>query len=526
VTAQSAAGSAESAAANTEADRPIRRRARIVGLDGVRGLLCLSIAITHVSGYYSKNTAELWKSNVFGFSLVYFFVLSGFLLFLPYVRNVVAERSSARMPNVRDYAVHRFARIMPAYLVIFLIVNFVLQLSYVHNAALTPDDTRTGVGVITDVGELLANLTLVQTYFPAYIQTGIGPSWSLTLEYAFYISLPLLGLAVFRMRKRSARNPFVLAMLAPGILLGVGLVGRALIPVVNRYAGTTDFLLLNWGPNIAAVFTKSILTNADNFAMGMFAAIVFVAIEHGALPERISRRVRMLSAAAILPSLVVSAAFFGIAVQFVTAGVGVVAALMILVVVVPLARGEQSRLARFLDVRPIRYVGEISLSAYLWHFPMLLLLGRLGWMAGDTLPGMLYNIVVLLAVTILAATVTYYLIEKPAMNYAKRVRPNKAPAVASGPKLTAAATYGSGQGFVDQPCVSVGALGTEQSGTHPVHDVGRRGTAIGVHRDHRTAEAAPEADPLVGQVWEGVPLRQTESDAPPQRSAKHQVDAV
>ena len=439
MTNQSTAGSTESEATRSQSAPPIGRRARIVGLDGVRGLLCLSIAITHVTGYYSRHTAAAWKTEVFGFSLVYFFVLSGFLLFLPYVRNAVAERSSAHMPNVRDYAVHRIARIMPAYLAIFLIVNFVLRLSYVTNAALTPDDARTGIGVITDPWELLANLALVQTYFPSYIQTGIGPSWSLTLEYAFYVSLPLLGFALFRLRKRSTRNPFVLAMVAPGILLAVGLVGRALIPVVNRDAGTADFILLNWGPNIASVFTKSILTNADNFAMGMLAAIVFVAIERGALPERFSRRVRMLSAAAILPVLVVSALFFAIAVGFVTAGVGVVAALMILVVVVPLARGEKSKLATFLDVRPIRYVGEISLSAYLWHFPMLLLLGRLGWMAGDNLPGMLRNIVVLLAVTILAATVTYFGIEKPAMNYAKRLRAKKASSIPSEPTLAAAA---------------------------------------------------------------------------------------
>ena len=44
------------------------------------------------------------------------------------------------------------------------------------------------------------------------------------------------------------------------------------------------------------------------------------------------------------------------------------------------------------------WVGEISLSAYLWHFPLLLLLGQLGWMAGDTLPGMVSNIVVLGAI--------------------------------------------------------------------------------------------------------------------------------
>ena len=392
----------------------------------MRGLLCMSIAITHVTGYYSKHTASVWKTNAFGFSLVYFFVLSGFLLFLPYVRNIVAERSSARMPDVRDYAMHRFARIMPCYVVIFLIVNYFLRLSYVQNAAIVPDDTRTGLGMITEPWKLLANLTLMQTYFPQYLETGIGPSWSLTLEYAFYLSLPLLGLALFAMRKRSSRNPFVLAMLAPTILLGVGLVGRAVMPFVDHYGGTRNFVLLNWGPNIAAVFAKSFLTNADNFAMGMFAAIVFVAIERGALPERISRRVRTFSVVAILPVLVASALVFAVAAEFSTFGIGIVAGLMVLVVVVPLARGEKSRLARFLDVRPIRYVGEISLSAYLWHFPILLLLGRLGLMAGDTLSGMLYNIAVLLTATILAATVTYYLVEKPAMNYVKKRRTQKA----------------------------------------------------------------------------------------------------
>jgi peptidoglycan/LPS O-acetylase OafA/YrhL len=98
---------------------------------------------------------------------------------------------------------------------------------------------------------------------------------------------------------------------------------------------------------------------------------------------------------------------------------------MVLVIVAPLARHQKSRLAKGLDFKPIRFVGEISLSAYLWHFPVLLVLGRVGWMAGDTLGGMLINIVLVLACTILAGAITYYLVEKPVMNYAKRVRSKK-----------------------------------------------------------------------------------------------------
>ena len=69
------------------------------------------------------------------------------------------------------------------------------------------------------------------------------------------------------------------------------------------------------------------------------------------------------------------------------------------------------------------------------------MLGRIGWMAGDTLPGMLLNIVLALAVTILAGAITYYLIEKPAMNYAKRVRAKKKVAA---PQSAATASVASG----------------------------------------------------------------------------------
>ena len=414
-----------SAAAQEPASPPRRKRVRIIGLDGVRGALCLMIAITHVTTHYSPKTAATWQTGIFGFSLVYFFVLSGFLLFLPYVRNVVEERSVGKMPDVTDYVVHRLARIVPVYLVIFLFVNFVLRLSYIENPALQAVGTEDGTGMITDPGMLIANLTLTQTYFPAYIQTGINPSWSLTLEYAFYASLPLLGFLLFRLRKTSNRNPFMVAAVAPLILLAIGFVGRSLQPLVYANSSTTDFILLNWGPNWSAVFAKSFLTNADNFALGMLAAIVFVALEQGALRESIAKRVRMISALAILPVFLLSGVLLVVANQYATMGVSVVAALMIVVIIAPLGRGEKTKLAVWLDARPMRYVGEVSLSAYLWHFPMLLLLGKLGWMAGDNLPGMLRNIVLLLTCTILAATVTYYGIEKPGMNYAKRLRAKK-----------------------------------------------------------------------------------------------------
>ena len=127
---------------------------------------------------------------------------------------------------------------MPGYLAIFLIVNFVLQASYVDNPALQPVGTDAGTGMITDPWKLLTNLTLTQSYFPAFIQTGINPSWSLTLEYAFYASLPLLGSLLFRLRKRTSLRPYLIAAIAPALLLAIGLIGRALMPLVFAHAST------------------------------------------------------------------------------------------------------------------------------------------------------------------------------------------------------------------------------------------------------------------------------------------------
>jgi len=107
---------------------------------------------------------------------------------------------------------------------------------------------------------------------------------------------------------------------------------------------------------------------------------------------------------------------------FAFAALGVVSGLFIVVVVLPLAWGGNSRLARWIDARPFYFVGLISMSVYLWHFPLLLLLGRYGFAAGDSWGGMLRNMAVVSAVTLVVATITYYGVEKPGMNQVKRFR--------------------------------------------------------------------------------------------------------
>jgi peptidoglycan/LPS O-acetylase OafA/YrhL len=379
----------------------------------------------HICGHYSPDTASAYRTNLFGTGLIFFYVLSGFLLFLPYLRSLVRDRSEAVLPSTKNFAIHRFARIMPGYLVIFLLCNYVFSVAYVENAALQPPRTEQGTGTITDVWQLLANLTLVHSYVPQFFQTGLNPSWSLTLEFAFYASLPLMGMLLFAIRKRTSMRPFAIAFIAPALLIVIGFAGKLLVPVLMSRFQVTDPLLVDWGDNWVAVFLRSFFASADNFAFGMLAAIVVVAIERRTLSEALSRRVRLLSLIAAVPTGLVCAVLLasgGVPALFGVSGVALLAGLAILVIVAPLVRGERSAIATLLETAPFRFVGKISLSAYLWHFPVMLLLGRAGVMASDTLGGMVFNVTIGLSAAILISTVTYYVVEQPAVNWARRYR--------------------------------------------------------------------------------------------------------
>ncbi|KAA0118053.1 acyltransferase [Mycolicibacterium sp. P9-22] len=397
---------------------------RIIGLDGIRGLGCLAVVMGHVALSYSPVTHDKAFLGVLGLALILFFVLSGFLLFLPYIRRLTKDRSKAAMPDTKQYALHRFFRVFPGYLTIFLICNFVLQAAYVQNSAIQPHGTDAGTGMITDPWELLANLTLTQTYIPEYVQTGISPSWSLTLEIAFYAVLPLLGFLLFALRKRTDVKPLVLACLAPAILLAVGIVGRLFAPLVFAASGADTVMMQNWGPTWAAVFMRSFITNADLFAYGMFAAILFVAIEQGVISVPAARTIHFLCFPLLLVSFAGALVLAVKGTVFATAGIGFVSAVFIAIVVLPLARGKDSPIARFLDLKPFYFVGMISLSVYLWHYPVLLLLGRYDLAAGDSWSGMFRNVAVVAAVTILLSTITYYAVERPGLGLVKRFRKN------------------------------------------------------------------------------------------------------
>lgn len=408
--------------ATPQVDAP-KRPARILGLDGPRGFACLCVLAVHVGGHYSPQTVATYKLGLLGQGLIFFFALSGFLIFLPMVRKLFAGKP---MPNNVSYALHRLLRVFPAYLFIFLFANFVMRAVFVENAAVAERHfTDNGLGVLTDPLTLLANLTLVHSYIPSMLQTGINPSWSLSLEFAFYIALPLLTGIAFFLRKRTSIPAPILAMIPVVVMFVVGITGKLYTASRVGPSGITDPKLLDWGPNEIAVLSRSFWSLADNFTYGMLAAVVFVAIDNSMLKGAIATRMRWWTGIAMIPTAVISLKLIDDNSRWQSSTVAFGSALLILFIIVPLARGEKSALAERADWAPLSYVGMISLSVYLWHFPVLIMIGRFGWLAGDSVPGMAWNFLVIAVVSIAFGSLTYRFIEKPALTYARRFKASK-----------------------------------------------------------------------------------------------------
>ena len=202
------------------------RTRRLAGLEGPRGVGFLSVVLVHVAVHFSPGVLAATRIDFLGQALTFFFALSGFLLYMPYVRALGQGRE---MPKVTDYLRHRLLRIFPAYLAIFLFANFVLRAVYVENPLNVGwANSSEATGVITRPLELIANLTLTQTLFPGTLQTGINPSWSLTTEWGFYLAVPIIGAALFLFAKR-IRRPLLACLWPVLVLILLGVVANTLV---------------------------------------------------------------------------------------------------------------------------------------------------------------------------------------------------------------------------------------------------------------------------------------------------------
>lgn len=257
----------------------------IAVLDGVRGVAVLMVLVFHVNRLTGDN---LWSraayplatsiSTAGGTGVTLFFVLSGFLLFMPFAKVLLFK---TRRPLLRIFYMRRVLRVIPGYYVsLFLIILFM------HPEYLLRDH--------------LKNLALFLTFFmdssrETFRQIN-GPFWTLATEWQFYMLLPLIVLGIAFVVSRvpiQRRLPAVMFCLLG--IIAWGLFVRYWGFYYLKHTGET-FLVPRSTLNIVMFFSFGITGKyTEDFAVGMLISLCYIYSQHPSTDPRFARRWQHLS---------------------------------------------------------------------------------------------------------------------------------------------------------------------------------------------------------------------------------------
>ena len=257
----------------------------IVVLDGVRGVAVLMVIIFHINRVTGDN---LWDpktnplassiSTAGGTGVTLFFVLSGFLLFMPFAKALLFKTD---WPLLRVFYMRRVLRILPAYYVsLFLLILFQYP-QYLHRA---------------NFKNLLLFLTFFMDSTRATFRQINGPYWTLATEWQFYMLLPFIALGIAFIVSRVPVKKRLAAVSA--CLLGIIIWGLFI-----RYWGlyflaypTRTFLVPRSVLNVINFFLFGITGKyTEDFAVGMFISLCYMYAQHPSTDKKVVELWKRLS---------------------------------------------------------------------------------------------------------------------------------------------------------------------------------------------------------------------------------------
>ena len=336
---------------------------RIPSLDGLRAISIGLVLFWHLCG-----TSNFFPRSVFAplgdfgnLGVRVFFVISGFLItFL-----MLDEIEATGTVSLKRFYLRRSLRIFPASYVFILFVFLSSRLGW---PTLLP-------------GDLFHAVTYTVNY-DKHSSWEVGHLWSLSVEEQFYLLWPAL-IAFFRLR-----NATLFA------------VSALLFAPISRLAIATFLPAFRWGVGwwfptimdpIATGCLLAIFRNrleAHNFYMSVLRSRWFVLIPCSAFLANMRPPVRL--------SMLLLQPFINLALA---------------VTIHRVVIFNKTMFGRFLNMRPVAFIGVLSYSIYLWQQPFL---NRSSHLAICAFP---WN----LMIAGVAAAVSYAFIERPALAIRKKL---------------------------------------------------------------------------------------------------------
>ncbi len=376
------------------------KQVRLPALDALRGIGASAVVgghVTFATGAVGTIYWGYWFSRLEVFVSV-FFTLSGFVLFRPYAH---ARATGGKADGIGRHLFRRGLRIVPAYWLTVTACLFLMPDK--------PVDWQTWVKHLTFTQFYLGNGSL---------QPGIGQAWSLTIEVVFYLLLPFMAAAALGKTWRPQHTARMCLLLVPVTVAWALAIGFGKLNV---------FIHPLWFPAYAGCF-----------GVGMALATVHVALKTGTAPAR--WKVFDDIGSAPWACIALALGIFAVTATPVAGppgGLGIATGseyavrLMLYLsfascLIVPVAFGHDTRLHAFLGTIPMRWVGTVSYGLFLWHpFAMWTIDKLSGQPAFGRDPLGMY----VLAMTggLLLAAISWYGIERPAINWGRSRRTAKRP---------------------------------------------------------------------------------------------------
>jgi len=354
-------------------------------LTGVRGLAAVWVLGQHSWNYANSpplvvpslhlDFTPLLKCGYVGVDL--FFVLSGFLLSMPFHRAALECRAT---PSLKEFWIHRCRRVLPAYWLQLAILATVFFVLGIHPDQIAPRN-------------LAAHALLIFNIVPWPVPLMNVVYWSMPVEWDFYVVLPLLAWLVTRTRWPLAWLLAVTFAVAFRVLC---------------YWSLTDVHLARF---VAYGEIQQLPARIDQFFVGI--CVAWIAASRP-LSQRGSNACLVAGMVGILIMLYLAAPRDDFLVRADAPYIFYHHSLTALAFgLLVLGAAGRTRLGTLLFAnRPMTFLGLISYSLYLWHHPLLGILLVNGYTSGAIAPA--WQVVMLaLPGVLIVSWLSYRFVETP-----------------------------------------------------------------------------------------------------------------
>lgn len=347
-------------------------------IDSLRALAVLAVIIYHVDVNYLPG-------GFLGVDL--FFVLSGYLI----SSLIIKEFRKTGTVNLYNFYIRRARRLLPA--VYFMITVGLVVMVLFNEVLLRKSHLDAIFGYIYSSNWWYIFHKL--DYFDSFgAQSPFKHLWSLAIEEQFYMIFPLLFLLV-NGKKKSKDGTYKLNKNFLYVVLGlilVSLIAHILLFDIN---------------NISRIYFGTD-TRAFSLLVGVVGAILYPM-------ERLHSKVRpqqnmiysvvsLVSIATLITVMVYTSEYN----TWLYRGGFLLVAILGLIVII--SSGKQHTLmSKLLSFKPVVFIGKISYSLYLWHFPILVLTTPVSEIGNPNIIFVILRVIL----TFVLATASYMFVETP-----------------------------------------------------------------------------------------------------------------